>query len=534
MPTLILSFPAKRYHSTPWGHHVNEGMVEWPPSPWRLLRALLATGYATLQWPAEGPPTLARDLIEKLAGCLPHYRLPKAVGTHSRHYMPLARFKKGREDTTLVFDTWAKVEDDLTVTWDVALTDDETELLKELAARVGYLGRSESWLNARIAGLDESPPENPVCYPEEDGTPNRVGWEQVPLLAPVSTEEYRNWREASVAEVTSGLPQPTPGKKPTAKMRKERDKATAPYPLDIIACLQAQTSWLQGHGWSQPPGSRRVLYWRPADALEIGTPQIRHRPEARPVEAMLLAIATPSGNEHALPPAARTLAQAELLHKQLVGHLGGRHNPALNGRDEHRKPLAGPHRHAHVLPLDLNADGHLDHVLVWAPMGLDAAAQNAVRAVRQTFTKGSVGPLRLALAGSGSLSDFRLLPGPIGKGMAKVLVPVEGALQWTSITPFVPPRFLKNHGRNTVEGQITAELASRKLPEPTEVRVLDPHDDEVARRQRHFVRCRRRGPLPPNDIGFTISLRFAEPIQSALLCLGYGSHFGLGLFRPVE
>lgn len=26
-------FPARRYHATPWGNHVNEGLIEWPPSP---------------------------------------------------------------------------------------------------------------------------------------------------------------------------------------------------------------------------------------------------------------------------------------------------------------------------------------------------------------------------------------------------------------------------------------------------------------------------------------------------------------------
>ena len=41
MPTtLVLTFPWGRYHANPWGRHVNEGAVELPPSPWRLLRAV--------------------------------------------------------------------------------------------------------------------------------------------------------------------------------------------------------------------------------------------------------------------------------------------------------------------------------------------------------------------------------------------------------------------------------------------------------------------------------------------------------------
>src|SRR5690606_34470106 len=39
MPTVLVEFPGGRYHAPPWGHHVNEGQIEWPPCPWRLLRA---------------------------------------------------------------------------------------------------------------------------------------------------------------------------------------------------------------------------------------------------------------------------------------------------------------------------------------------------------------------------------------------------------------------------------------------------------------------------------------------------------------
>jgi CRISPR-associated protein Csb2 len=43
MPTtLVLTFPLGRFQATPWDRHVNEGAVELPPSPWRLLRTLYA------------------------------------------------------------------------------------------------------------------------------------------------------------------------------------------------------------------------------------------------------------------------------------------------------------------------------------------------------------------------------------------------------------------------------------------------------------------------------------------------------------
>lgn len=537
MPTLFLRFPSRRYHATPWGHHVNEGQIEWPPSPWRLVRALVATGYAALQWPGDGPPPVACSLIEKLAGVLPRYRLPPGAGAHSRHYMPLARFKNGREDTTLVFDTWAQVDDGtLAVTWNTTLSEEEARLLSELAERLGYLGRSESWVLARLAQPDESLPEGDDCFPCDDEQPPGREWEQVPLMAPVSVERYSRWRQIAIDAESVKLPTVDDTKKKLTKEDKkvleQRQKLEESYPPNIIACLQTTTDWLRQLGWSQPPGSERVLYWRRTNALEADAQRTRQKKvSAPPVEAMLLSMATASGNNHALPSVIRTLPQAELLHRALVSFAErqGIHSRALTGCDEKGRPLGGPHDHAHILPLDLDGDGHLDHILLWAPMGLNDRDQTAVRAVRQTFTKGGVGPLRLALVGSGQLSNLSGLPGTYGDGLRAILGSHVTPMIWKSLTPFVPPRHLKKRGRNTIGGQVAAELTARSFPPPTEIRVIDPHEDELARRHRHFVRSRRHGPATPIDCGFTLELQFSSPVRGPI-CLGYGSHFGLGLF----
>lgn len=538
MPVLFLHFPSRRYHATPWGHHVNEGQIEWPPSPWRLLRALIATGYATLQWPGDGPPPVACSLIEKLAGVLPRYRLPPGAGAHSRHYMPLAKFKNGREDTTLVFDTWAQVDDGtLAVTWDATLSGEETRLLSELAERLGYLGRSESWVLARLAQPDESLPGDDDCFPcDGEQAPGRE-WEQVPLMAPLSVERYGRWRQTAIDAESAKLPTVDTAKKKLTKEEKkvleQRRKLEGSYPPDLIACLQTTTGWLHQLGWSQPPGSERVFYWRRTNALEVGAPKVRRKTfSAPPVEAMLLSMASASGNDHALPSVIRTLPQAELLHRALIktasrnGDVPGK---VLTGCDELGKPLTEPHRHAHLLPLDLDDDGHLEHILIWAPMRLDASAQAAIRAVRTTFTKGGVGPLRLALVGSGSLAELRELAGVYGEKLCGLIGPSAGATEWTSVTPFVPPRYLKKRGKNTLEGQVIAELATRGHPEPVGISVLDARSDARQLRMRHFIRSRRQGPAAPVDVGYSLTLRFAEPIKGPL-CLGYGCHFGLGVF----
>jgi CRISPR-associated protein Csb2 len=86
--TIALRFPAGRFHATPWGHHVNEGLPEWPPSPWRLLRALVATWKRKL-----GREPLVGDHIEPVPAALaaepPAFVLPPATLGHTRHFMPL-------------------------------------------------------------------------------------------------------------------------------------------------------------------------------------------------------------------------------------------------------------------------------------------------------------------------------------------------------------------------------------------------------------------------------------------------------------
>lgn len=531
MPTLLLRFPAGRYHATPWGHHVNEGLVEWPPSPWRIVRALVACGYATQAW-REVPPA-GRRLVEALASTLPRYRLPQASLAHSRHYMPLGVLDKGREKTTLVFDTWAHVGDGaLAVRWDCSLDQQASSLFDVLVRHLGYLGRSESWVLAEPLAGDAPLPDGVEASPHVDGRPPGPGWEQVILMAPEVPGDYARWREESVKKALELLPLPE-GKKAPAKLIENRRRGEAPYPRDLVACIEQDTAQWKQHGWSQPPGARRVLYWRPANALAVAPPPPRCRPEPATVTTILLALTTPSGTASALPRRTRTLPQAELLHRALAARGGAREPgdcPELTGKDELGRPLTG-HRHAHILPVDLDGDGHLDHVLIHAPMGLRTAAQQAVRGLRRTWTKGGVGELQVAVAGLGDLADLRRLPSPLDTGIRALLGPPGGARSWTSATPFVLPRHVKRRGKNTLEGQVQAELVSRGLPGGT-VEVLPW--DEQNRDLRHAIRVRRHPARPPPvDAGFVLRLVLDRPVQGPIT-LGYGVHFGLGLFVTAE
>lgn len=361
--------------------------------------------------------------------------------------MPVGVLAKGREQTTLVFDTWANVgSGELLIHWPSELDAEEEDLLGKLASALGYLGRSESWVEAQLT--DDGPTDwNAVpCVENEHRGP---GWEQVSLMAAIPSVDYEHWHAAQVQEAL----QPFQGQKQTAPAKKKQAQAIEPYPPDLLSCLTKDTAWWKGRGWSQPPGSQRVLYWRRSDALQVGVPTAPRSISAHTVTTMLLAITTASGNRSALPPVIRSLPQAELFHRAIIGRLGNGRRvncPELTGKDEFGRPLHDHHDHTHTIPVDLYGDGHLDHILIYAAMGLSDAAQRAVRTLRRTWTKGGAGDLQVAVAGSGDLDMLRRLPPPLNPKLGMILGPPEGARVWRSVTPFVLPRTLDRRSKRGV------------------------------------------------------------------------------------
>jgi CRISPR-associated protein Csb2 len=170
--TLAIRFPLGRYHANPWDRAVNEGACEWPPSPWRLLRALVATWYT--RWPDLPVPVL-EALLDSL-GDPPSYQTPAAVPGHTRHYLPDLAHRKGETGhTDLTLDPFLSVQpdDDLFVRWDGELSQEQRQVLGKLAELLPYLGRAESVCEARLLAAD---PELDASWwrPSADGGTSRL------------------------------------------------------------------------------------------------------------------------------------------------------------------------------------------------------------------------------------------------------------------------------------------------------------------------------------------------------------------------
>lgn len=518
---ISLSFPAGRFHSTPWGHHVNEGLPEWPPSPWRLLRALVAVWKRKL----SSVPSVNAHLPGVLAKLTtpPLFSLPPASLGHSRHYMPW--FKRGPQDKTLVFDAFVALDStaEVVALWPtVELDTAEKQVLRLVLSQLNYFGRSESWCAAQLS--EDWEPDSDGGWVRRDNATGTViarincvpldaddigdGGEPVRILA-VDPETWQTWS----------------------------------YSTPAVHCdppwnLLAETADLHAERWSDPPGARWLLYLRPTEAFAVApSPPLQlSRTSRRPPQGSGCTVVRYALDGTVLPLVQETLALGELARQRLQGiygrQNGGASSTTFSGRTADGTPLQG-HRHAFYLPTDEDQDGRLDHLTVYARGQLSAAGQDlgfteaelyALDAFRRLRQIGGKPELQLVFLGVGNRDDWANSP------------LFHRSRRWHSVTPFVPPRHQKTRGRQreTPVEQLQAELQRRGLPSP--VAVYDLPQCALHGRALRWLAFRRErlfgGGSRGQGVGYGFVLEFAEPVAGPL-CLGYGCHFGLGLFMAI-
>lgn len=351
------NFLAGRYHNTPWGHHVNEDTVEWPPSLWRFMRALISV------WKSSCPAEITQEQMSMLLNKLnvpPKYFVPPAVLSHTRHFMPTREGKK--EGRALIFDSFMSLssKDSVYMIWDdVDLSDEEGGILCKLLGRLNYLGRSESWCSASLC---EKPPE-PNCVPSSG---NEEFTESIELLIP----------------------------------RREQN-------VDIEQ-LCVRTSELRKRGFLYPPGSELHTYvYKEIGLKEKKEKDGAFRRKLKP-ELALYAVAGP-----VKPMITEALVVAETTRAALQDHYGrlhgGQSSPLFSGKDKSGRPLEG-HLHAYFLPLDEDRDGKIDHILVYRSGGFDVGEQMALERLEVlSSAKGYSLKLGLLRIGSGEGLDISVL-----------------------------------------------------------------------------------------------------------------------------
>ncbi len=505
MLALKFRFLAGRYHGNPWGRHVNEGDVDWPPEPWRLLRALIATWHHKIKITGEHNEATLSALIGTLAGATPEFHLPVASHSHTRHYMP--QWKAGK--TSLVHDAFVAVGHDtpLYVSWpDLDLPREQAQLLDDLLSAMGFFGRAESWVEAcriveRIVDLPM-----PNCKPGDDPIDQKTGelhGEVVSVLSPVTASEYANRREEFLAD-----------KSQTKKLEKT-------LPCGLLAALSLDTADLQRQGWSAPPASQRINYIRPLDALRPTRKATKNlRQPSTITTASFLLLGKP------LPRVEDSLRIGELMRLTVMSAFGkddaGKRlaPPLFSGHD---LPKDNLHQHAFYLPFDSNGDGRLDRVVLHVPAGIDEKARRVVGELSRRKRK-------LWEPNGG---EWRLLLEGMGVNTVCDELTVESQ-RWISATPYLHPWHTK---RNlSIADQIRRECEMRGLPEiidlkPTKtIKVGSRNCRPISFRR---FRSSKSNQNQPDRQGSSWEIMFASPINGPL-ALGFACHFGLGLFLPFQ
>ncbi|WP_230470187.1 type I-G CRISPR-associated protein Csb2 [Lujinxingia vulgaris] len=539
--TLALRYTAGHVHATPWDRQVNEGVVEWPPSPWRLLRALISVRHFSAR--DEVSEKELGELVDALSHTAPLWQLPEVVQAHTRHYMRIDEKRPYENSTTKVFDNFLVVDRDAIVIahWpDVDLSPGALDALDTLLPRIAYLGRAESWVNIeRLSTLPENfaPNAGPAGAFEAS-----VGSESSRQLMPLTPDELSYWREGyREAMLQRQLDEDrqkaiAKGKDPekVKLSKKKRQNIEDALPTSVVGVLSAETDVLQKAGWSQPPGSRWVDIVRPPIKSWLPPKVPAPKVMGAPTVARYAVVSQ-------VPPRLTTaLYQCEKLHKALASRTDD--NITLTGVDALGRPLKG-HQHAFVFA-EANdpVTDRITHLNVWAPAGFNEQAQRRVLDSVQRLWGKDGHDLQLILLGVGTPEDFGGFNARAGQA------PIYGESKvWRSLTPFVGTRHPKRRKSGepkvdarglTIGGDAHDLLRLLKLQGFPEVKSIAPLDAlNIAGRKVRWLefatrRSRGGGKRGPNH-GAGFAIEFAEPVRGPI-AVGYGAHFGLGLFSPVE
>lgn len=499
------TFPLGRFHATPWRvNPFDDPYGEWPPSPWRLVRGVVARWY---QWWREDPERAdgwLDPLIEALCASSYAFHLPLHTkrGAPLRQYFPVEFGWNPKEkkkaavrsySTSLAQDNyhclpvgsngavWWFLESDL---W----TEELAGALNECLKRMTYFGRAEAF--TRIA-IEKDCADVPAL------NCSLMEWRMggtVPVLVPERTatrediERVTDDAEAVKRSVPPGgrlLYATRPGSPPVREVGIPRKTCH-------------ETNLIQfAIGWNVPPEARAIVRltakFRGAVLKEMlrkltGDPQI-------------------------------SWSKAPFHAREAVAEMAG--------KDARGKPLNG-HRHTEYLVWC--EDGEPVRLVAWRNgRPFDENEREALlKAADRQFS----------WAAAGNRADVwkvclvpldRAVPSPPGFDGAT-------AAAWESATPYVPPRHHLRGGkprlRESIEHQIRRELSLRGFANVQAVMIEPVRNPEWV--AVHLPRRQRRGTVFVGDRrGYWLRLRFPAPVRGPIR-LGHSSSFGLGLFRPVS
>lgn len=487
MIALRIEFLAGRFHANPWDRGTNDGEVEWPPSPWRLLRAI-AAGWYRSGGSDDGDREVFLALLDRLTEP-PSFLLPRASAGHTRHYMPLGTVKNGQPERTMILDSFIALEKgrepvaNAYAIWQhVELTSEQRGILERCCTFITYLGRAESWCAVSVVH----------SLPSDDRL------QSVDLAS-------RTMRDGPVVRRLAAGP----------SLRGE----------GLLSALTETTGEMRKARRLVPCGTAWAEYRLPPDFLMVREQYERAERSQAVLGPALMRFALERGTHSPKPSMRDAVVFGELLRAAAIKQFSQKNGePApyrLAGKAEDGAPRAG-HDHPYFLAFDEEGRGEIDGIDVWFPEGCTHAEYRAVTSVQLLCERVIYD------------DDYPLtFIGPVQPGRSAV---------WQSATPIVLERFPKVRGTNgsrriaDAPAEQIAEMIRRRVGRAARVELWEAGRGIERAHGGHlridaFRRTRIRKTLPPLPVA-AATIHFDEPAEGPIV-LGRLAHFGLGRFEPL-
>ena len=509
------TFPLGRFHANPWRTFPFEDPYgEWPPSPWRLLRAILARSYQLEREQGTQCEAWRDSLVEVFRASTFSWSLPPFSwrGPGLRQYQPatfewdpLSRTKKVKGQKVNIPGKRAYrptlSQDNF---WVVGSSDGASE-----GGIVWWVLDGETWSKERFGSFD-------ACL----GRMTYFG------RAEAITEIRRVEKLPKDTDVNCVLDQlPSSSSVPVL------------VPVEDATLMQVQvvTDDKLVANSTIPPGARWLYAVRPT------RPQIklpRSRPRMRqPIRLVQFAIGV-----RVNPPRNSIVRMTERFRGRVIRHfLAGSWQSSSTAQREAARLLTGKeadgsplqdHRHPHArygVYFDPET-GQAARLLIWRHHPFSDDEQRAILRAAElelqfSYTKaGSKNPWVVRLVPLDSQ-----VPPPLGFGD-------DAFSHWETVTPYVPPRHVfSRRGRvrpgESPKEQLCLELA-RQGYGTTGLNVSIKELD-VAWTRVHRPRGKQDTATNTERRGYHVQLTFNAPVRGPI-SLGHSSHYGLGLFVAVD
>lgn len=506
MPLLLrLSFPDGRFYAHPWGQNpARIAEAEWPPSPWRLLRALAAGWFRA--HPGQPPNAELTELLEALGRELPEMYLPKVSFSKTIHYHPNPGVPSGK---VRYENHFVALGGDIFIGWELPASNDEQqnrfkELLKGIAADLPYFGRAESICELTVA--EDEPPRELGCarVVRHDAKPGRrIATDCRDVFCP-NPNDFRAsdlWQRRNSGTLVNSVPK-----------HLVQDLIDTPQPL--------------------PDGGEWYSYQMPT-----GWPErcvVRHAapPKRQPHLDRIIAHYLEFSLHCRVPvPVEFTVSLASLFREAAYKRFcnGRTDRPASFALMGHDKPtsVTGDHQHAFYLPQPDTSGQLIERLHVWCIYGFTQVELDAMLAVEALRWAAGRFPVR-----------------PVLERMTRQLPSVE-AREWMSLTPFVPPRwwYRKKIAERGFKTNDSPELQLRRALRDVGV-IAECVVEPIRRNQRcqaewavckvHLHEGNKKAKEPDRRVGFAFRIACDAPQRLSFPALGHSAHFGLGQFRPVS